>query len=826
MAEFIARPYQGARSRPEGRWEREILLVTGEPGAGKSVLLQELHASLSLGVEAGNHSLVPLILFARDLTVAKLERASGASSPMQALLADYYQHRAAASPADEDLKALLSLIAHQWERLDCLVLIDGLDEIAQRSAYEDIQRQLATFIQRDLAAIPARRVHRYLLSCRIDEDLELFPGAANLFLRGLSERQRKRFCQALIDRQDLDRRTRMAMEEALRSRRVSPTHVFRRNPYFLSLLIRHLRDDEDRVRDRTLSFDFLMRKYLEREAVRPHATAREDDDLRVEERRRLFDELEQISRPALQFLAFRSAASAGTHALYDEVETDAGLLSEFASALSSPGEKEGGLWTTLHRLAERAARGGELTADDLGRLDLLRDLHENDVRVLLAQMAQVGRGELSSEAILGVLGGLPYREILEPYSWYVELTNRLAGLHLGAAAPLTSFAMLLFARSLGAAHVLRVLYLDLRPGATTLRFRHRRLAEYYAACYLWDRWPSLVGSLCLSPWLGPVFNLTCALEGPPCQTLKWLVQEVHDSPRVPAFTWRYAVEAAVEASFFAHPGPAYREAVKTLAEEILAALAGSRQKSLDAVTEMVLLRALQQLAELAEVLGDEALLTGPSAISFYDYEAGRPTEWMAPILPARLAIQALAKRRPSWSNRARLALRLIQQPSVVLFSSFRVPWRGLLATRLAVVMAVLLGEITLVLATTGMVVGLFFLAARKLAADPETLRQAVQGLFAVVAGAATLLRLLAWQRSPTRAAAAGTLPWRLSSMLRQSLGRSNGERSALLGSDSAAWPAGSQRWLSWPGCLLSQPTSRYPGSQSKRSGSFARRSVK
>ena len=656
-----------------------------------------------------------------------------------------------------------------------LVFVDGLDEIAQRSAYEVIQRQLAAFVRSDLAAVSPRQIRRYLLSCRVDEGLKLFPGAANLLLRGLTDAQRERFCEALVDREIPDRRARAAMEEALGSRRLSPTHVFRRNPYFLSLLVRHLREDEDRVRDQQIDFDFLMRKYLEREAVRPHAGLGAQKDLNVEERRRLFDELERISRPVLQFLAFRSAASASARALYDEVTVDTDLLSALFQTLDGAGEGEAGMWAVLRRLAGRAVEGGELTASDLDRLGLLRDLHENDVRVLVEQVAKARRDGLSAEIVLGALGSLPYRRILEPDRWYVDLANRLADLYPRAVDPTLCFAVLLFARSLGAAHVLRVLYVELRPGATTLRFRHRRLAEYYAACYLQVGWPILVGGLGRSPWLGPVFNLTCALEGPSCKTLQWLVQGAQSTPREPAYAWRYAVEAAVEASFFAHPGPAYREAVKALSEMVQ-----SRLGATDAVTEMVLLRSLVLLAELSEVLQGEALLTELSAQRFLAYVASRPAEWTAPILPARLAVQTLAHHQPSLANRLKWWARLIQQPSAVFSGVFQAPRRGLLTNRLIVLAALLLSEILQVLVVACLVVVPFSLLAHKLGVTKDVLLPAARGLFVFLAGAVALLRVLAWQRSPTKAAARGVLLWRLPSLIGQVLSGLYRERSQLV----------------------------------------------
>jgi tRNA uridine 5-carbamoylmethylation protein Kti12 len=45
------------------------MIITGEPGLGKSVLTQEVHGSLARGIDNIHHSFIPLIVFASDLTL-------------------------------------------------------------------------------------------------------------------------------------------------------------------------------------------------------------------------------------------------------------------------------------------------------------------------------------------------------------------------------------------------------------------------------------------------------------------------------------------------------------------------------------------------------------------------------------------------------------------------------------------------------------------------------------------------------------------------------------------------------------------------------------
>src|SRR5262249_823931 len=74
------------------KFEHNILMVTGEPGGGKSVLIQEIHASLCQGVVKGQHSFVPVVLFARDLTLSALDKCSATSDqPMRSLVLSSYE---------------------------------------------------------------------------------------------------------------------------------------------------------------------------------------------------------------------------------------------------------------------------------------------------------------------------------------------------------------------------------------------------------------------------------------------------------------------------------------------------------------------------------------------------------------------------------------------------------------------------------------------------------------------------------------------------------------------------------------------------------------
>ncbi|HXQ71518.1 MAG TPA: NACHT domain-containing protein, partial [Pyrinomonadaceae bacterium] len=553
IQQFIGHPKKFAPISNGANLERNVLMVTGEPGAGKSVLVQEIHATLSTGVEKGYHSFVPLLLFARDLTFQSLETLLNTQSPLQGLLIEHYKKLLVKDPMGSQLKALYQLVSGYWKVRDFLIIIDGLDEIAQRSAYEKIQTALVKMIQLDLGA-EGTGTHRYMLTCRIDEDLEIFSKARGIRLRGLSPERREQFCASQLKRFHLPSATKNSLERALRSHRIVPSHVFARNPYFLALLIRHLTSDQDHVRQERIDFDFLMQRYLEREAVRPHAALKPNRQYTTAERHTLFNEMEQLSRAPLQLLAFRSAISAQTAALYDEKPIDADAFIIFCNNINCLEHSDAQtLWGTLKwffSLVSIRSQTAETIINNPTTAGILNHLHENDVRIM-AEVAQLVRSRPGSPAklIRGVLGRIRVLGLAENEEWYEEFTARLSPL-LRGLNPADQIKTLFFIRGIAAAHLLRILNVSLTSDSVRARFRHRRLAEYYAACYARDRWQEIQPTVALTPWISPVLNLTAALEGPRSLVLSWLVKLVESGPKLPLYQWRYVVESAIEASFF------------------------------------------------------------------------------------------------------------------------------------------------------------------------------------------------------------------------------------------------------------------------------------
>ena len=241
-----------------------------------------------------------------------------------------------------------------------LFIVDGLDEIAQRSAYETIQRNLKTLITKELQQ-ERKRVRRFILSCRIDDDIGIFGDARTLTLIGLqTERARQNFCDNLIKKEALTPSERTALRLALRdgSRSISPVDIFRRNPYFLSLLLKFYREQKPEDVGRVIDFEFLIEDYIKREVERPHAY--QGRQFARQERRTLRLALEPCASVTLAYLAYHMTNSTAEGALYGKFDLNEALVDGFVRAtratLARTRNRLGQRWIGCSTAWRRAAR--------------------------------------------------------------------------------------------------------------------------------------------------------------------------------------------------------------------------------------------------------------------------------------------------------------------------------------------------------------------------------------------------------------------------------------------------------------------------------------
>ena len=591
--------------------QENVLMITGEPGAGKSILSQEIHSSLVEGVSLGYHSLIPLVLFASDITLKSIG-VDGVPFSLKQIIINYLN-----SQGSTNYIKLSEFISNHWEECDFLLFIDGLDEISQRSEYENIQRALKKVIDAELN-FPHRRIRKFIISCRVEDNIGIFVDAINVTLRGLrTERERIRFCDNLINSHNLSSASKAMIRSALSltSTNLSSVDIYRRNPYFLSLLFNYYESRAGRGVDKHIDFRFLMDSYITREIERPVAYVNvKASQFPAEARRTLRQDIEQVATAYLQSIAYIMTRDTEEGALYGQIGVNKGLLQNFIDSVSiRNGKGICNRWHYISLLLDRLTSDEPMTEQEIGAFAKRADLRDNDIRILdviARDMKHISFADLDisyrNEFVMRCFSTIPYEGRLETDKWYQKLAYYIANEAKDIASGLRSILCLaIFSRGLVSAHLLRLIYIEYSSSVPSIRFRHRRLAEYHAACYFNERWIELM-PLPRTPWLTPVFNLVCAIEGEGCKALEWFTAQLDPVPANNAFEWRSALVAAGEAAAFASRGKKYYDIMSKMVSRLIQLL--SRPQSSDintsqnssnlAVTEFSVIGVLEFISSL------------------------------------------------------------------------------------------------------------------------------------------------------------------------------------------------------------------------------------
>jgi hypothetical protein len=149
--------------------------------------------------------------------------------------------------------------------------------------------------------------------------------------------------------------------------------------------------------------------------------------------------------------------------------------------------------------------------------------------------------------------------------------------------------------------------------------------------------------------------------------------------------------------------------------------------------------------------------------TLYDYEASLPAVWISPFLQVRSAIEKTSGRSSSPAQTVSLLLKLVQQPSAILFFPFRTRWKGLALAKVLVWITTLLGEVCMdLLVPIWLSSVLLFVFLLLGFSDSDAVGgEGLALMFVILFCSVILLRILGWRQSKTNAASYSTLPWRI-----------------------------------------------------------------
>ena len=559
---------------------------------------------------------------------------------------------------------------------------------------------------------------------------------------------------------------------------LAPSHVFKRNPYFLSLLVSYLRLNQDTVRDGIINFDYLMRRYLEREALRPYASAHASLGGHNIDRKNVFNEYEKISRAWLQSFAYQSCTNKESILLYNRVTLDINQIKYFIDDISSRKGDNYTLWGNLNNMFEsisKPRRKEKLSNEEIESYTIW--LHENDIKLvddlaLRLRIIQENRKKIGKEILQEALGTIPFKGMIEKKDWYSNFTSSYQQLLEKEDFSFKNnlIAIFLF-RSIAAAQILRIIYVETDEdyGVIHIKFRHRRLAEYYAACYFKDNWNLLKDNLQYFPWLGPVLNLTSAIEGEACRTLDWLVSQVDEVGKTGRYLWRYSVETVVEAAYFSYPGDRYSNILSRFLDKIINVLAFSTVHNgqngginkIDTVTKIVILRAIDLISRLKDNFSKNRILSKSGQEKYYAYEQKIDNEWIAPVIASRVGVKILSQDNHPTKNSILILKKAIKQPSSILVPNIYSVTNGPILLKPLLVFTTLLGEVGLLALTLGVFNLILYPIGILLKTNFIELIDSLKVLSFAIAFSYICIRLIHWGRSPTNAAIVGTSLWRI-----------------------------------------------------------------
>ena len=241
------------------------ITLQGEPGSGKSTLIFELYRQQAMRLREKKQGWIPLLVFAHELSWKILE----SQVSLQGFLLDYFS-RSYEEYDKEGYKTIANLIRDYYDELQFFIIVDGLDEIANRPLYERMAKKLNELLEAEWnKPNDFQRANRYLISCRTDDNQRLITSRLiTLFPLEYQEILRHFKMQFRRHRKDTIKRDRFKTTldglAELKRNRLLQNYI--QNPYLLSLILDYL---GDKVRPPASRLSEVFQHVLRRELMKP-----------------------------------------------------------------------------------------------------------------------------------------------------------------------------------------------------------------------------------------------------------------------------------------------------------------------------------------------------------------------------------------------------------------------------------------------------------------------------------------------------------------------------------------------------------------------------